>query len=1719
MFTLPFCRTRSGRGFALLLGALLAPISALCQQALPADELTSQVRALNAELVLRSSETPGSARLAEVLKARAALFAQLMAADPAKAVELALPEEIAGRLRASAPWDTLETAGQWTGTLTAVVADDFASHRSSTSWILRTPERLYEVAAPDHSQWHSGTFVSLDGLALRGRIAVRKQYSGAGAGTVQGCYPSGPQNIAVLMLTTPSYTTFPSGFTKASLQEAFFGSSSDTSDMQSLNGFWKEMSYGAALAVGQVFGPFALSQDYTIATQVQMLTEAVNLTDSTIDFSQFPRIALVFPTSNWGGIAGADSTVGCLTISSPSQGTLPASITWLPAFPNGSPAPSLYAHELGHALGLNHASTDDYGPIPLGPPDAAGQLVEYGDPFSVMAGGDAYGIPTSGQYGAEQKSILLDWLHPGDYVEVSASGAYTLAPYEQSSGLRALRILRDAASSTWLWVEYRQPIGDIDSNLGNVTNTNVFNGALIRYEDPTIDSPEHSYLLDFNPSSLPNDFANAALTAGSHWSDPSSPLSLTIDNATAQGLSLTVSYDTMCAAPQASTSAFPSAGGTGTITVTAPGTCAWTASTAANWITLSGSMSGTGNGSVGFTVAPNSSGSQRTAVIALGRQSMTISQAVGTVMIEPMTAQASSGASELLTFHVHDSAGASDIAEVLVAINVARSAISGIFAGVNSGCSVSINPGDGYIGFQFNTTNGTQEEPYFFWPSAGASISNGPCIIYSDGSSFTSSGNDLAVTLHMSLAMPLPSTVRFLAGAVPQNYTFTGWIPVGQWTIPAPVPASQTITFGALSSAVFGAAPFPVSASASSALAVRFASTPAAVCTVSDSTVTIVGAGTCSITASQAGNANYAAATPVVRTFTVNQAAQTIDFAALNAVTLPVAPIALSATASSGLPVTFASTYTSVCTVSGSTVTVIATGTCSITASQAGDTNHLAAAVIQNFGVNIPSQTITFATLGDVAYGVAPVTIGASASSGLAVSFGSTTTPVCTVSVNKVTIVATGTCSITATQAGDASHAAATPVVRSFTVNQAAQTISFGTLSAVTLPASALTLSASASSGLPVSLYATTPWVCTVAGNTVTILTTGICSILASQAGSANYLAAASVVQDFTVSLGPQTITFGALSNVAAGTAPFAISASASSGLTVSFTSSPTSVCTVSGSLVTIVAAGTCSITASQSGDLDYAAAAPVTRSFTVTGGATSQTIAFGALNSVRFGAGPFSVRASASSNLPVGFSSTTSAVCRMAGDMVTIVSAGACSITASQAGNATYAAAPSVTRTFTVNRAKASSGFTAMASSPFTVGAEPLAVAVGDFNGDGIPDLATANRSSYNVTILLGNGSGGFAPAPGSPVAAGTYPQAVAVGDFNGDGIQDLAVVNNGSYDVTILLGNGSGGFTAAAGSPIAVGASPLFVAVGDFNGDGVQDLAVANAGTSNVTVLLGDGSGGFTAALNSPFATGVEPYAVAVGDFNRDGKQDLAIANGAGSVTVLLGDGTGDFTAATGSPFAAGSGPDALAVADFNGDGFQDLAVADYGSTTVSVLLGDGSGGFRAAPGSPFAAGMQPTSVAVGDFNGDGIPDLAVADQAGAKSVTILLGNGSGGFVPASGIPVTAVPNPFSVAVGDFNGDGVQDLAIASQSANNVAVLAGAAVTPLCYLSGGGAVTVTDIQLAINEALGAALADNDLNGDGAVNVVDVQIAIDGALTLSCTGTSTAASLRTPNR
>jgi hypothetical protein len=514
--------------------------------------------------------------------------------------------------------------------------------------------------------------------------------------------------------------------------------------------------------------------------------------------------------------------------------------------------------------------------------------------------------------------------------------------------------------------------------------------------------------------------------------------------------------------------------------------------------------------------------------------------------------------------------------------------------------------------------------------------------------------------------------------------------------------SSQTITFDSISSQVQGSA-LSLTGTASSGLPLTFTSTTPIYCSVSGSTATMLNGGACSIQASQGGNWQYHPATPVTQSFTILKT-QTITFNSIPAQTVG-ASVTLKATSDSGsgIPITFTSLTTSVCTVSGNTATLIATGTCSVQASEAGSSLYAAAtSVTQSFTVTLETQTITFTGLPSTAtYGSAgPYTLNATASSGLTVTY-SVTGPA-SINGSTLTITGVGTVIVTASQAGNTNYSAAASVGQTITVSAASQTITFTGLPSTASYGSAgpYTLDATASSGLTVTYTVTGP--ASINGSTLTITGVGMVVVTASQAGNTSYSAAASVSQTITVSAASQTITFTSLPNTATyGSAgPYTLNATASSGLAVTYT--VTGPASINGSTLTITGGGTVVVTASQAGNANYSAAASVSQTITVS--AVGQTITFTGLPSTAtFGsAGPYKLNATASSGLAVTYSVTGPA--SISGSSLTITGVGTVVVTAAQAGNANYSAAASVSQTITVSAANQTITFGTMAAQ--TVGA-----------------------------------------------------------------------------------------------------------------------------------------------------------------------------------------------------------------------------------------------------------------------------------------------------------------------------------------------------------------------------------------------------------------------------
>jgi hypothetical protein len=327
---------------------------------------------------------------------------------------------------------------------------------------------------------------------------------------------------------------------------------------------------------------------------------------------------------------------------------------------------------------------------------------------------------------------------------------------------------------------------------------------------------------------------------------------------------------------------------------------------------------------------------------------------------------------------------------------------------------------------------------------------------------------------------------------------------------------AQVITFAQPADQLMSSGTLTVAPTADSGLTVSLASTTPGICTVSGFVITLVSIGNCSLTASQSGDSTYSAAANVLRTFAITNP-QIITFAQPAAQVMSSGTLTVAPTADSGLTVSLASTTPGICLVSGFVVTFVSAGNCSLTASQAGGSNYSAATnVVRSFAIT-SSQVITFAQPSDQLLSATSIALAPTANSGLTVSLTSTTTSICTVSGFVVTLVATGNCSLTASQAGNSTYLAATNVVRSFAITNS-QTITFAQPADQLLSASSFTVAPTASSGLTVTLIATTPAVCSVTGFVVTFLANGVCALTSSQAGNGTFSPAVDVVRNFNVS-------------------------------------------------------------------------------------------------------------------------------------------------------------------------------------------------------------------------------------------------------------------------------------------------------------------------------------------------------------------------------------------------------------------------------------------------------------------------------------------------------------------------------------------------------------------------------------------------------------------------
>ena len=508
--------------------------------------LNTQVLQLYGQLQAADASQGASLRnnARSILEERFGVLQSLIQQDPKQALELAFDENLLQALANAFPQSAgnLESRGVWEAPIEYVILDDATLTRHRVDISMQSGQENLMIHFPEHepSGMQCGDILRVEGVKAGEQVAAA---DGSVSGSVAsaGCSTLGDQKTVVILIEFPDdplvdgdqSVHLPSTVTQPIVNNIFFAPTG-----RSVDGYWRETSYGAASASGIVVGPFTLDRKYTCDEYYAMRQAAINAADAAVNFSGYTRLMLVFPNPGSCGWAGL-GTLGCGTLSS-ADGSFSYSTSWLlanymGAIDNGV---KLSTHEGGHNLSLHHASTRAFTnsvtglPETIGPVGTAGTLNEYGDLFNTM------GSWNFGHYNAPHK-VRLGWLNVGtgstnSVRQVESNGTFSIQPFENLPGLAALKVRRGTGNNAWLWLEYRRPIGLYDSAI----NSQVHNGALVHYEDSTTGT--HSHLLDMTPGSA-SGFNDPAKLLGT-FIDSYSNVSFNVDSATSTALGVTVSY-------------------------------------------------------------------------------------------------------------------------------------------------------------------------------------------------------------------------------------------------------------------------------------------------------------------------------------------------------------------------------------------------------------------------------------------------------------------------------------------------------------------------------------------------------------------------------------------------------------------------------------------------------------------------------------------------------------------------------------------------------------------------------------------------------------------------------------------------------------------------------------------------------------------------------------------------------------------------------------------------------------------------------------------------------------------------------------------------------------------------------------------------------------------------------------------------------------------------
>ncbi|CAF4839652.1 unnamed protein product [Rotaria sp. Silwood1] len=381
-----------------------------------------------------------------------------------------------------------------------------------------------------------------------------------------------------------------------------------------------------------------------------------------------------------------------------------------------------------------------------------------------------------------------------------------------------------------------------------------------------------------------------------------------------------------------------------------------------------------------------------------------------------------------------------------------------------------------------------------------------------------------------------------------------------------------------------------------------------------------------------------------------------------------------------------------------------------------------------------------------------------------------------------------------------------------------------------------------------------------------------------------------------------------------------------------------------------------------------------------------------------------------------------------------------------------------------------------------------PSWVAIGDFNKDGLLDIAVANSGTNNLGIFLSHGNGNFASQITFPTGLNSMPRSLATGDFNDDSLLDIVVANYFGDNIGILLGRSNGTFATQKTLYTGNHSAPFSVAIDDFNNDSLLDIAVANSGTNNLGIFLGYGNESFAPQMTYSTGDNSIPLRLTIGDLNNDNRPDIVVTNyGANNVGIFFGYDDGSFTQQMTVATGNGSKPNAVAIGNLNTNNRSDIIVANFQSNDVMILLRDSSQGFLSMTTYSIGTDSHPQSMIIADFNNDSHLDIIVANY-GNDNIGILCGYGNGNFMKPITYTTGNGSQPCSIAVGDFNNDSLLDIVVANAGTNNLCIFVG---------YGNGTCSTITPYLTEDSSLPYSVAVSDFNND---NFLDIIVANSGS-------------------